>query len=410
MSRTLLLSALVVAVLLTGLVTASAAVDDSPSAIGDATDEVVTVANTTNYMSPTPGSTARNGYVRSNVDVAAGVGSAVDQIRGQRDSLSFTRRYEGTNGSGAKLALVRTIIDRTETRLADLDARQESLFRSYTNGSISGEQFLRSLARLDARATQCRQLLEGVNSRVRTDRATNLPVSLQTRLATLRAELVTLPASLTSQIAGSLRGTAAPIAVYTEGSDNDIVLATANESAFIRQATLRSEYTPGEPNQFDQSEEEPISVAFDRARTLYPWVSTNLQSINRIAGFGDSDVYYVDLSHPHGDLRSYIHGGSTDVFLEEHRQRPSAVPVQLTASNTTDTLAVRVNASAETGPMRVSVTRGPSNAPVRASVSINGDPVGSTGADGALWTVRPSGSLRVNATAPDGTSAVVSRP
>jgi hypothetical protein len=141
---------------------------------------------------------------------------------------------------------------------------------------------------------------------------------------------------------------------------------------------------------------------------LYPWVSDNLQSINRIAGFGDSDVYLIDLSHPHGTVTSYIHGGSTNIFHEQHRQRPDAVPTRLTASNANDTLALRVNATTETGPMQISLSRETTNTPVDAVVRIDGRRVGTTGSDGRLWAIRPSGSFSVNATTPDGTSVVVS--
>jgi hypothetical protein len=413
MSRTLPQSALLIAaVVLLGLVTAGAVVatDGPVTAVDGTASDIATVPNTTNYAFPAASSPSRQGYVRSNLDVAAAVATDVERLQGQRKRLAFEQRYAAKNTSEERLDVVRATITRTEARIETLDSRQETLFRAYTSDSISAETFLRRLARLDASAAESRALLERVGNRVRSDIDTSLPVSTQTKLAALRGELVTIPGPLSAEVSGTLRGEASPVTVYTQGAGNGIVLATVDESEFLRQATLRSEYTPGVPNQFAQTEEEPISVAFDRARQLYPWVSNNLQSINRIAGFGDSDVYLIALSHPHGDLRSYVHGGSTDVFREEHSQRPDAIPVQLTASNVNNTLELRVNATAETGPMRLTVSRGTTNVPTEATIRVNGDRVGSTGGDGALWTIRPSGSLRVNATTDDGTSVVVTRP
>jgi hypothetical protein len=412
MSRTPSLSGLLlVATLLAGLAAGAVVAAEAPtseSALGETADDVVTLSNTTNYAFPTPASDSRRGYVRGNVDVAGAVATAGDRLDGQRATLSFERRYESRNTSEARLGVVRSTIDRVEQRLADLDARQESLFRSYTNGTVSEEAFVRRLARLEVRATASSQLLDRVGSTVRGDAETTLPFSVQTRIAALGGELVTLPADVTTRLTTTVRGEADPTTVYVQGEGNGVVLATVDDGEFVRQATLRSAYTPDVPNQFAQSEDEPVSVAFDRARTLYPWVSDNLQSINRIAGFGDSDVYLIDLSHPHGTVTSYIHGGSTNIFHEQHRQRPDAVPTRLTASNANDTLALRVNATTETGPMQISLSRETTNTPVDAVVRIDGRRVGTTGSDGRLWAIRPSGSFSVNATTPDGTSVVVS--
>lgn len=412
MSRTLPLSGLLVVTALLALLTAGAAVAvDAPTsapALDEAANDVTTIPNTTNYAFPAPASETRQGYVQSNVDVAAAVATDADRLDGRRAIRSFERQYEARNTSESRLDLVRSTVARTEQRLADLDARQEALFRSYTNGSITEQTFLRRLARLEASATQSRELLDRIETRVRSDVGTTIPVTIQTEIAALRGELVMLPGTLTTRISGTLQGEGTPMAVYAQGAGNDIVLATVDESGFVRQATLRSEYTPGEPNQFAQSDDEPISVAFDRARTLYPWVSDNLQSINRIAGFGDSDVYLIDLSHPHGSVKSYIHGGSTNIFHEEHTQQPDAIPVQTTVSNENNTMGVRVNATAETGPMRIAVSRGATNTPTDAVVRINGQRVGTTGVDGTLWAIRPAGSFTVNATTDDGTSVEAS--
>lgn len=412
MSRTPSLSGLLlVAALLAGLTAGVGVAVETPvseSVPGGTAGDVTSVPNTTNYAFPDPASDSRRGYIRGNVDVAGAVATAGDRLDGRHTTLSFEQQYESRNTTEARLEVVRSTIDRAEQRLADLDARQESLFRLYTNGTVSEEAFIRRLARLKVRATESTRLLDRVGSTVRADGETTLPVSVQTQLAALGGELVTLPGEVTTRLTGTVRGETDPISVYVQGAGNGIVLATVDDAEFIRQATLRSAYTPGAPNQFSRSEDEPVSVAFDRARTLYPWVSDNLRSINRIAGFGDSDVYLIDLSHPHGTVTSYIHGGSTDIFHEQHRQRPDAVPTQRAASNVNNTLELRVNATTETGPMQISVSRETTNTPADAVVRIDGTRVGTTGSDGQLWAVRPSDSVRITATAADGTSVGVS--
>ncbi|MFC7132566.1 MULTISPECIES: DUF7096 domain-containing protein [Salinibaculum] len=405
---------LVAALCLAGLVTAGAVVAAEPPAtapapaVDDSLGDTVTVTNTTNYVFPAGDGPSRQSYVRSDVDVAGAVATDVERLQGQHEVLRFEHRYDARNESEGRLVAVDETIDRTEARLDALNARQETLFSAYTDGSLSTDAFLRRLSRLDTAASESRNVLQRVRSRVRADLDTRLPVSTETRLAALRADLVAIPGRISTQVTATVRGEADPTTLYLQGTGNGLVLATVDETEYRRQATLRDEYTPDAPNQFALAEEEPISLAFDRARELYPWVSENLQSINRIAGFGDSDVYLIDLSHPHGDLRSYIHGGSTNVFHEEHRQNPDSLPVRLTASAENGSLGVSVAATAETGPMRVTVTSATTDVPTDAVVRVNGQPVGSTGGDGELWTIRPTGSFTVNATSGDGTSVVVS--
>jgi hypothetical protein len=402
MSRTTSLPVLLVlCVVAAGLATAGTvqpAGDNAPDVGTQIAGETVTVTNTTNYLVPSE-PFSRQSYARGNVDVAGAVAFGSDRLHGEYTAIRFDRRFNDRTSAAGKLDAARAAVDTAETRLDRLDDRHAAVVAAYADGSLSRPQFLRQLGRIHVDATQTTEFLQRVRTRVKAADA-SLPVTLDTRIAALRAELVALPSPVTSRLTDSLNGTAAPVTVYAAGAPEGLVLATAGDD-FERQATLRSEYVPDQPNQFAQGEEEPISLAFDRARALYPWVFDNLQSINRIGGFGNSDVYFFDLSHPHGELQSYIHGGSTNVFSEYHQQGPANSPVRLTARNETTTLTLVVNASAETGPMRVAVASGTTDVPADATVRVNGDVVGTTGDDGELWTVRPIDRLRVNATVGD---------
>jgi len=56
---------------------------------------------------------------------------------------------------------------------------------------------------------------------------------------------------------------------------------------------------------------------------------------------------------------------------------------------------VTLRRSSETGPMRVSATDTETGASVDGRVTIDGQRVGSTGSDGALWTVEPRSGYEV---------------
>lgn len=408
MTRTLAFVALATALLAAGAAGSVVAFDASPSITdGGQSAEIVPVANTTNYLSAA-GEPDRTGYVESNVDVGTAAAIGAERLHGRHETMTFERAFRA-GGSDERIGLVRDRLDRTAAELDRLDGRQATVFEAHANGSLSDDAFVRRLTRLEARATQSRELLGQIRSSAN-DAQTALPTALDTRLASMQARPIVVSRPVDEQVTDAVTGATDEAVVYASGTGDSLVLATVENGEFFRQATLRDEYAPERANQFEEADEQPITLAFQRAAELYPWVFENAIGNQRISGFGDSGIYLVDASHPHGELRSYIHGGTTNVFQEEHRLEPSAVPAQLTASNATEALELSVRAASETGPMRVTVQRPTTGVPVDTQVAIGGDPIGRTGSDGRLWTTRPDGSLRVNATTGDGERVVLAQP
>lgn len=384
------------------VVFASVGAAGAPAAIETGPTETVATANTTNYAYPADGAPSREAYAQADVDVAAAVSASVDSLHGTHDERTFTRRYDDAGTETDRLAVVRDTVDDLQTRLDRLDTRQASLYRSYANGSVSRETFLRRLAQLDVRAEEVQALIDRVEARVDEDPTTALPDRLGTQVSAQRASLLLLPSDLTTRVRTALTSTGTPLTVYADGTEDSLILATVEDDEFVRQTTLRSEYAPDQPNQFADGETGPLSQALNRFRDLYPWAFENQDESINIGGFRGAAVYDAELSHRHGTLHSYIHGGTTNVFHEIHRQQPSDLPVRLRASATNDTIAVSVNATVETGPMLVRTTSTSSGTPTNATIFVDGQRVGTTGSDGQLWTVRPSGTFTVNVTTADG--------
>jgi hypothetical protein len=121
-----------------------------------------------------------------------------------------------------------------------------------------------------------------------------------------------------------------------------------------------------------------------------------------IRGLGDTASYLVEANHPQGELSTYIHGGSTDVYHEIQRQRPEALPVSGTAANETANLAVTVNTTTATGPMHVAVVRPTTETPADAVLAVDtpGFPDRiETGADGEAWLIQPEKPFTLSAAA-----------
>jgi hypothetical protein len=189
--------------------------------------------------------------------------------------------------------------------------------------------------------------------------------------------------------------------VYFEASATGIVISRAAGNSYTREAFLGSQYRVGGVDQFAQSEQAPISAAYDQARRLYPWTIENDITNPSATGFGNTSVYRITIDHTQGTLISYLDGTTTQVFRELQDKRLSALPTE-SAANTTTNLTLVVNRTHDSGPMEVLVREFNSTRTVDAQVSVGNQVVGRTGADGRFWTVEPRGAVTVTAVAPDG--------
>ncbi len=361
--------------------------------VDDGFREISDVQNTTNYLSPA--TTDRASYVRGDVDVAAAAGASAQRLQADHERRAFDVQFEsGTD----RVGLVRETADSLETRLARLDARHAALLAAYSNGTLSAETTMRRLVQLSVEAETTRNHLEHVSSRVEDASDEAVPVSLERRLVDLQTVLVALPNPVTDRVEAGLAGERNATVVYAGGDSEGIVLATVDDGDFVRTATVRDEYAPDQPDQFEMAEERNVILALQRGGELYPWAYENDIGGPQIRGFGDTGVYLIRVDYAHGTLQTYISGGTTNAFHEIQTQDPGGVPISDTTVRATDSLNVTVETTTDSGPMRVSVIQPSSGAPLDGTVRIDGDVAGRTGEDGTLWTVQPAGQFRVNVT------------
>lgn len=384
--------------------------DTEPSLLDKEPARVVDVPNTTNYLFPTA-DTERQEYVRASVDVGSAVDTSATRLEGTHRTETFDRRLasQATDDDGKLAVLEQTVAD-AEARMARLNDAQESLYRSYNDGSISRQEFLRKLVQLEVRATEYRLYLDRVEATAESEFGSSLPVSLETRISSLQSGVATLPSPLSERIRESVVGDAAPLVVYTEGADDALVLATVDGPSFRRQATLLSEHQPDAPDQFEEGDQQAIAQVVERTTELYPWAYSNdRQFSRRIESAGPTtSIYRIEADHPQGSLSSYLSGSTTNAFHEIQTLDPTEVPVYRTPSNQTEVLNLTVTTTTETGPMRVNLST-PGGIARNGTVLVDGQHVGTTGDDGLLWTVRPSGTFELTAVSENGTEVSLER-
>ena len=392
-SRLLAFAGLLVAGLLltgagAGAVTPASPAADPPEGPG----AVLTLTDTPNQA--TPGGVTRRTYTQAEVDVASAVSVGAARVGGRHAELTLDERLERAGSPSARLGVVTDALAGIERRFDRLGDRQRQLLTAYSEDETTTRTFLRRLGTVRVAATQERALLNRLGERAEGSARLSLPVGTQTQVARLRGTLIALPNPVIDRVIAGMTGAEGPRTVYLEAANDGLVAATVDDGTYRRQATLHADRSPGEPNQFGS-----VTVAYERAGELYPWVFESAIGSPSLSGFGNASVYLIEASHPQGDLRAYLDGATRDVFHETQANAPETVPVALTRTAATDRLRVQVNATHSTGPMWVTVTRpGDGTTPVDATVHIDGQRVGTTGSDGRLLTVQPAGSFRVNAT------------
>jgi len=372
------------------------ATTDSPqiATSGDIAYTVRQVNDTTGYLVVGDEDVSKSGYGTSSLDVSTAVVVDATELHGSYESATLETAFESADNQTERESLLRQEARRLQSRLDGLQTRQRKAVEAYNDGTITTEQFLHRLARIDAAADEADERITLVQDDLVSTAGFSLSSSLRTRYTNLQAELIPLQGPVRDRVTQSVRGTANGTQVYYVTGSERVTLAATTDSVYSRESYLDSERVENGTDTFAQSDAPRISVAYTRAAELYPWAFNNTAPPGR--GFGNTSVYRITVTHGHGSLTTYLDGNTTNVYRENQRKRLSEVPTEST-SNSTDTLQLSVERTHATGPMAVSVfdTNGSS---VDATVRVNGERIGATGDDGTLWTVTPREQVEVTVT------------
>jgi hypothetical protein len=154
-----------------------------------------------------------------------------------------------------------------------------------------------------------------------------------------------------------------------------------------------------------------LPKAQDRVFEAYPWAAENPVGGYETNPYG-SNIYSVLIKHSHGTLVTYFDGGTEKVFKEIQRKQltgENSLPPGPGVVNSSDNATLTVNRTYPGGPLRVQLTN-ETGAPLQGQVTVAGEPVGRTNAEGVLWTLGPTEQFAVTATHEDATVNVTATP
>jgi len=370
---------------------------------GSVSAPIETSQNTSGYLSLPDHARASAQFGNATLDVAGTVAMDTAQLQTELNETATREAIQSAESSTNKTAIVRRAADSIQNRTVSLRDRQQRIIGAYNRGEISSEALLQQLAIIDAESRQIERFTRDIRQTADLTPGYTLPNSLRTRLkrfGSLRMSSTVLRGPIRGNVGQALSGEQDEFTVYIETTNDGIALSRLSGNLFVRETFLASENEQNSPSEFTQGSEVPISnfsSAIQRARELYSWSFENRlsASLNRYSG---TSVYQISIDHTQGQLTSYIDGTTTNVFREIQEKRLSRLPISSTATNTTTNLSIRANLTHESGPMNVSVIDPETDEPADARITVNGQFVGETDADGKLWTIQPYGPVTINAT------------
>lgn len=375
------------------------------SSSGPAARPVVTRANTTATLE-LDGPTERATFGSASLDVAGAMAVGGAEVRGRFARLRVEHRYDAAETAADRRAAVRAATDRLDARVTTLRGRELAAREAFADGTVSRRAYLRQLAMVGVAAEELDEATTVLARRA--DEAGAGRVTTE-EVAAIRADLVGLQGPVRARLAQGAAGTAGTVRVFVETDGDGLTLATTvsvrSDGQYVRSAHVPGARNETLPDQFEATG-HPIDATRARARELYPWTFENNAgiSVGLLAGglmLRDAGVYPATVNHPHGtvrrgDLVAYLDGGTTDAFREVQYLSAGAVPNRTLGRDEAGQLSLSVNVTRAGGPMHVRTTDTAGD-PVDARLHVNGDTVGTAGADGSRWLVAPRGSVNVTA-------------
>lgn len=333
---------------------------------------------------------AQSEFDRPSIALGSSLATERGGIQSSLSIATLDQQLQAANSAEQKKQILNRYRYRIENHIISLKAEERQATQAFSNETMSKSEYLRTIARIDAEADGIRELAKAMQ-----ERAASVPrFSMETEANTLKGKLVTLEGPIRERIGRMLQGQAPPTRVYVETAKNGIVLSTIANGEYVREVVRMDRRNPGASDPIGRQ------VAQRKIVEQYPWAWNNSKSWGIDTIYGTTNVYRMYFRHAQGRLLVYYDAGTEEVFKEvQYKQLTGehSVPPGPGVSNSSNNLTLVVNRTYPGGPLRVNLTN-ETGVPLQGDITVAGEPVGRTHADGTLWTLGPAEEFRVTAT------------
>lgn len=355
----------------------------TPSANSAALQENPTPQNTTNVLLLDDVAASNSTQPREHLSTELDIQHSA--LRSEFTAYILEERFRQLETREQRRSLLRNATRRVAATTARLLEREERARSAYVAGSMSADRYVTTLGYLNDSARDQQRILDAV------DRLSRPRSPVLDRTDHLESRLATLQGPVRNHVASVARGNADPHPIYVEASENGVVLSTIDrdDGVFLREAVRTDRVN-------DETATDGLGASVVENRIMaesYPWLMNVTTGINTLIPRGP-DAWLVALEHPHGSAVTWIDTSTRQVYRDVHRKFLEYYPAGSTEQTLAGDLIVTVNRTYAGGPLQVSLTNR-TGEPLDGEVLIDGERVGSTGSDGTVWTLGPSGTYDV---------------
>ncbi|PHQ38315.1 hypothetical protein DJ69_12175 [Halorubrum persicum] len=331
-------------------------------------------------------SETRFGSGSRGANLGSSVGFAVDETDAAMETAAVVQRVEAAETTPERQRRILAAINRVERDEVTLNSRQAEAFSAHAAGELSDRELLDELVRIAATAREYDARLEALDALAEETDGFSSP----TRLDELQVALQVYEGPVRDYALSAARGEVAATELYIESSNQSVVLAAIIDGEYVREVFRLDRWDRGGGA---IGNDEAIEVT----STAYPETA----SLREPDAFGAGSVQRITIPHDFGVLRTFVSGGTSQVFVEHQRLALDAFPDTELVSETGDGFNVTVDRSYAGGPVTVTVRDEETGEPVSdvtVTKSVGGgdsQTIGTTNADGVVRTLSPPESYRV---------------
>jgi hypothetical protein len=311
---------------------------------------------------------------------------------GQADlttSLKFEQvsaKLERAQSREARRAILANATDWSNERVAALRQREAQARAAYAAGEVDATQYVLTLGSIHRQATSLEEMLGAPTSTGTLYAYAEGFSDVRTRISQQRARLVTVQGPIRERIAQVAAGERERLRVHLTAGDG-VMLSTILNGQYYRET-----YRPGN---VDEALSDDLTGATSLAPEHYPWTSNHSggPSYTFLGGY----AFRYAANHEHGRLTAYIDTSTERVYVEHQRKSLAQLPPTFEYATEVNNTSLQVSRTYAGGPLLVRAENA-TGAPIDTRITLNGDVLGTTGADGELWTLSPAGTYDVATT------------
>ncbi|WP_424014306.1 DUF7094 domain-containing protein [Halorubrum xinjiangense] len=360
--------------------------DSASTATGQTRPQIDTANLTLRTLSTPVGAETRVSEYTRGPDLGSSLGFATADADAAFETAAVVDRIERAEGGVERQQQILAEINRVERAEVALNSQQANAFRAHASGELSDRELVDELVRVAATAREYDERLEEIDALAEATDGFSSPG----RLDELQVALQVYEGPVRDHALAIARGQTGPSDIYVQSSQGAVVLATVVDGEYVREVFRTDRWDRGGS---DISNDIAIGVTEDS----YPETA----ALREPDAFGAGSVHRITIPHELGTLRTFVSGGTEQVFVEHQRIDLAAFPDSEPVGATGDGFNVSVERTYSGGPVTVTVLDDETGEPVSdvtVTKSVGGgdsQAIGTTDEDGVVRTLSPAETYRI---------------